>query len=242
MKKLNKLLYLIIGLSFLLIILPIIFFQFNGIKAFALSIFHTRENAYGYLQFVGSFLGVVATISVTIILQEKQKYQKEQDENQKAILNLYVQLDKAFKKYKEAKNSNLEYKDVKYEKTLSVFGPREIFIDPNYIRDLAQIKPILDDNLYEDIGSGFDAVINGYKAYLNLENKLNDAKKGGLEKLILVKEECQISDISNHAKEDLIQELSNAIALEIIEHVNIMCILYDRKYRNVLERLIKLYR
>ncbi|MCS6110390.1 hypothetical protein FDB55_06845 [Clostridium botulinum] len=242
MKKLNKLLYLIIVLSFLAIILPIIFLQFNSIKAFVLATFHTRDNAYGYLQFVGSFLGVVATISVTIILQEKQKYQKEQDENKKAALNLYVQLDKAFQKYKEAKNSNLEYKDIKYQKTFTAFGPREIFIDPNYIRDLAQIKPILDDNLYEDIGLGFDAVINSYKAYLKLKNRLDDAEKGRLEELILVKEGCQISDMPNQIKEDLIQQLSNVIKLEVIEHVNIMCRLYDKKYRNVLERLIKLYR
>ncbi|AQS04775.1 hypothetical protein [Clostridium beijerinckii] len=234
MNKLNKFLYLTIGLSLLAIILPVIFLQIDYIKTFALKTFHTRENAYGYLQFVGSFLGVVATIEVTIILQEKQKYQKEQDENKRSMLNLYVQLERAFEKYKEAQRGNLEYKN--FENIGDSFGPREIFIDPNYVKDLAQLKPRLTDELYENIGLGFDAIINSYKAYLKLLDELNKAKNMEINQFMALNGQT-VRINASHEQAFKKQSIINANK-QIKEHVDMVCKLYDEKYKEILEKLL----
>ncbi|WP_238858961.1 hypothetical protein [Clostridium sp. YIM B02569] len=232
MNKLNRFLYLTIGLSLLSIVLPIIFLQIDCVKTFALKTFHTRENAYGYLQFVGSFLGVVATISATIILQEKQKYQKDKDENKKAMLNLYVQLERAFEKYKEAQRSNLGYGDFQ-EVSLEVdaCGPRKIFIDPNYIKDLAQLRPMLKDEMYENIGLGFDAIINSYKAYLELEQELNSIKTRDFSDYSMT------AALNNKSIGELRVEMIRKKNNEIVKHVDFICKLYDVKYKKVLKRL-----
>lgn len=235
MKKLSKILYLIMGLSFLAIIMPLIFLQFDYIKTFALKTFHTRENAYGYLQFVGSFLGVVATISVTIILQEKQKYQKEQDDDKRAALNLYTQLDRGFKKYKEAQINNKMYieNDSEDNNYITASGPRKVFIDPNYIKDLAQLKSKLDDDLYENIGLSFDAIVNLYKYYLELEQELENIEK---------------KDFDNYTESSLVEQSRlkkksiKRIKLLIIDHVKFVCDLYEKEHKDNIEELIKLYK
>lgn len=228
MGKFNKLLYWVIGVSILIICMPIIVIFCPIFKSFVLLIFHNRENAYQYLQFVGSFLGVIVTISVTVILQEKQKHENELKVKKKAKLSLYTQLKNAFDKYLEAQRSNNEYKTLK-DSNSEIFGPRKIFIDPNWMKDLAELKLILNAELYENICSGYDSIINMYDYYKEIDNNLERIK---------TQEENEASESNAILDNTKGIKQKNKIKKEILANVNCICYLYTKKYEEVLNQLV----
>lgn len=215
-KHCNKILIVILIFSGLIICMPIITIWFPGVKAWVLSVFHSKDNSYQYLQFIGVFLGVTVTITSTILLQEKQKYENIIKEKKTIKRYLHNQLKCAFNLYLEAQRNNTG------NKMLFAFGPRKIDFDANWSKELLKIADVLDDSLYDDILNCFDSLTNTYSGYLVYSEQV---EKWRLENGVIIQ--------GSIPKE--IKQLDNLI----VGNVDAICVLYNKKYKDVLGKFDK---
>ena len=74
MKKniLKSLLGLICFLGITILTIPILFINIDELKQIAIKIFKCKENMYQYLQFFGTFLGIIITVITTYIITALQ--------------------------------------------------------------------------------------------------------------------------------------------------------------------------
>ncbi|WP_252224598.1 MULTISPECIES: hypothetical protein [unclassified Clostridium] len=75
-----------------LIVAPVLTINIEMVKKQILYVFHSKENAYQYLQFVGTFLGVIVTIIGTYILMRIQLSKEKEIEIQTNVRNQAIEV------------------------------------------------------------------------------------------------------------------------------------------------------
>ncbi len=78
MKRNNKLIILLGLTSLILMIMPIGVINIKGLKMVTLLVFKSKENSHQYLQFVGSFLGVLIPLAITFVTVDHQINKEKQ--------------------------------------------------------------------------------------------------------------------------------------------------------------------
>lgn len=78
MKRKNKLIMLIGLISLIIMIIPIGVINIKEVKTATLLVFKNKENSYQYLQFIGSFLGVLIPLAIAFISVDHQINKEKQ--------------------------------------------------------------------------------------------------------------------------------------------------------------------
>lgn len=160
----NGLFWISLILTVLFVISPLVL-QISPIKHIAslfLSALTSESYKSSFMESVGSILGIALTITGTLYIQkkidervEKEKQEKEANDVRYRIIVIYYDLKLAFKDIAKMYNflviSAFSTETDKAEKFYKFASKIELYIDDGWIRNVASLHDVFDEDLLEQI-------------------------------------------------------------------------------------------
>ncbi len=221
----DNIILVVLLIAIVITIAPIGVISLPCLKSVVIYFLKSKENAFQYLQFIGTFLGVIITIIITILLQNKNKKLQESKEIRYAKNYINTQLEESFNEYLKAKKEN--------EKNKNFYYPKQIYIDPNWMTVVAKIQGHIDEDIYKNICFAFIEILNVDKKCEYIKDRINSIK----DKEYNTNEQIMTEALNKIKDGDYSKTYVCNLKKDISEYVEEMCNLYDKKYKDIIELL-----